>query len=217
MNINEKLNNYALAYKTVLNSSMEENTPYDKLIKKLDELFEQYKITDEKARDARLATLSNLVQGVTATSQQVALQFVTDLERLDLIAAQTENERAKKQILDLEVEAQRLKNEMAREQRPHQLAILEKQKELLEAQIIKTQKDTKLAESQQNAIDRQVKDNRMIKAASVLSDFLQNVQGNGSLIVPAGMNQTLFNILAALIKDDGVQLPNIPDYGIKKP
>ena len=84
MNIEEKLNNYVAAYQKILNESMSDNTPYDKLIKKLDELFEQFKITDEKARDARLATLSNLVQGVTATSQQIALQFITELERIEL-------------------------------------------------------------------------------------------------------------------------------------
>lgn len=105
MNIEEKLNNYIAAYQKILNESMADDTPYDKLIKKLDELFAQYKITDEKARDARLATLSNLVQGVTATSQQIALQFVMDLERLALLDAQTQNEQKKKEILELQIKA----------------------------------------------------------------------------------------------------------------
>lgn len=216
MNIEEKLNNYVSAYQKILNESMANDTPYDKLIKKLDELFAQYKITDEKARDARLATLSNLVQGVTATSQQIALQFVMDLERLALLDAQTQNEQKKKEILELQIKAQQLSNDQLEKRAPIELAMFEKQKELIEAQILKLQKDTELAKSQQLAIDRQVKDNRIIKGMSVMSDFLQGVQGNGGLVAPAGMNQVLFNMNYALTKDDGIEYPKIDDYGIKK-
>lgn len=150
MNIEEKLNNYVAAYQKILNESMSDNTPYDKLIKKLDELFEQFKITDEKARDARLAALSNLVQGVTATSQQIALQFITELERIELEKSNSTAEidlktrqvadQEKQTAAEIDLKKQQLTQITAQTQ------LIAAQKALAEAEIPLKQKELQLAE-----------------------------------------------------------------------
>ena len=150
MNIEEKLNNYVSAYQKILNESMANDTPYDKLIKKLDELFAQYKITDEKARDARLATLSNLVQGGTATSQQIALQFITELERIELEKSNStaEIELKTRQVADQEkqtaAEIELKKQQLT--QITAQTQLIAAQKALAEAEIPLKQKELQLAE-----------------------------------------------------------------------
>jgi len=174
MNIEEKLNNYVAAYQKILNESMSDNTPYDKLIKKLDELFEQFKITDEKARDARLATLSNLVQGVTATSQQIALQFITELERIELEKSNSaaEIELKTRQVADQEKQTAaeiELKTRQVADQEKQTAAEIELKKQQLtqitaQTQLIAAQKALAEAEIPLKQKELQLAEKRLLLA-----------------------------------------------------
>lgn len=84
MNITQKLQNYTTAYTKILSDSMADDTPYDRLIKKLDETFERYGIGDEKSLNAKLTALTAMVQGITATSQDIALRLITQSEEFEI-------------------------------------------------------------------------------------------------------------------------------------
>ena len=102
-----------------------------------------------------------------------------------------------------------------KEKHPLEMDQLRAQNDLTTAQIEKIKAEQKLAEEQQKAIERQVKDNRVIKATSILGDFLQNL-AQRDLIPPASMNEHFFNLLAAITKGDGIAAKAIADYEIKK-
>ena len=95
----------------------------------------------------------------------------------------------------------RLRNEELERGMNDRLAGLKKQNELVDAQIKKLRDETELAKSQKEAIDRQVKDNRIIKATSTLGGFISENQAGG-MIVPADMTKVFFDMLSGLVKED---------------
>ena len=121
---------------------------------------------------------------------------------------------AQTNLLGKQIETEQLKIDLQRQRMPLEIEQLKLQKDMLAAQIDKTRGDLALAKAQQEAINRQVKDNRLIKGGSVIGDFLQNTL-NGGLTVPSDMNKVLFNIIATLLKDE---LTNIMpgNFEIKK-
>lgn len=200
MNIEEKLNNYVSVYKKILAESMANDTPYDKLIKKLDELFEQYKITDEKARDARLATLSNLVQGVTATSQEIALRLLLESEELEAklgqIQAQTNLIKAQKALAEAEIPLKQKELELAEKR----LLLAEKEAEFnaKRAELIEKQAQSEIA--RKAAIERETKsfDDRLrIQEATLLKDSVFGY-AVGGLTPPADMQTKMYNAIDAI-------------------
>ena len=200
MNIEEKLNNYVSAYQKILNESMANDTPYDKLIKKLDELFAQYKITDEKARDARLATLSNLVQGVTATSQEIALRLLLESEELEAklgqIQAQTELIKTQKALAEAEIPLRQKELELAEKR----LLLAEKEAEFnaKRAELIEKQAQSEIA--RKAAIERETKsfDDRLrIQEATLLKDSVFGY-AVGGLTPPTDMQTKMYNAIDAI-------------------
>ena len=91
---------------------------------------------------------------------------------------------------------------------------LKLQNKLLQAQIEKLNKEQKLAQSQQEAVDRQVKDNRVIKAFSaLLSHNAETLQGG--LVLPEGLVKLPFDLIHELVKKDvSVSAPS--SYAITK-
>lgn len=200
MNIEEKLNNYVTAYQKILNESMSENTPYDKLVKKLDELFAQYKITDEKARDARLATLSNLVQGVTATSQEIALRLLLESEELEAklaqITAQTQLIATQKALAEAEIPLKQKELQLAEKR----LLLAEKEAEFntKRAELIEKQAQSEIA--RKAAIERETKsfDDRLrIQEATLLKDGVFGY-AVGGLTPPTDMQTKMYNAIDAI-------------------
>lgn len=200
MNIEEKLNNYVTAYRKILNESMSENTPYDKLVKKLDELFAQYKITDEKARDARLATLSNLVQGVTATSQEIALRLLLESEELEAklaqITTQTQLIAAQKALAEAEIPLKQKELQLAEKR----LLLAEKEAEFntKRAELIEKQAQSEIA--RKAAIERETRsfDDRLrIQEATLLKDSVFGY-AVGGLTPPTDMQTKMYNAIDAI-------------------
>lgn len=79
-----RLQNYSMAYAKILNESMAENSPYDRLIKKIDETFQKHGMADEKSLNAKLTALTTMTQGITATSQEIALNLIMQSEELEI-------------------------------------------------------------------------------------------------------------------------------------
>ena len=202
---------YSEIYRRVLGDTMAGGTPYQKFTAKLDEYFEKYGLNNDKKFEMLCSTLVSMTQGVTTSSQEIALRLLSESEELPLRKQQLE---AQTNLLGKQIETEQLKIDLQKQRIPLEIEQLKLQKDMLAAQIDKTKGDLALAKAQQAAIERQVKDNRLIKGGSVIGDFLQNTL-NGGLVVPADMNKVLFNIIATLLKDE---LTNIMpgDFNIKK-
>lgn len=203
---------YGEIYKKVLAATMAQDTPFAKFAKQIDEYFEKYGVSNDRRFEMLCNTLVSMTQSVTTTSQEISLRLLSESEELPKKLAQADKQL---ELTQKQIETENLKIDLQKQRIPLEIEQLRLQKDALQAQIDKSKADALLAGQQQKAIERQVKDNRLIKGASVLGDFLQNTL-NGGLNVPSGMNQALFNILATLIKDDGVPPIAQGDYNIKK-
>ena len=202
---------YSELYRRVLGDTMAGGTPYQKFTAKIDEYMQLYGLHNDKKFDMLCNTLVSMTQSVTTSSQEIALRLLSESEELPLRKQQLE---AQTNLLGKQIETEQLKIDLQRQRMPLEIEQLKLQKDMLAAQIDKTKGDLALAKAQQAAIERQVKDNRLIKGGSVIGDFLQNTL-NGGLVVPSDMNKVLFNIIATLLKDE---LTNIMpgNFEIKK-
>ena len=189
---------YIANFKSILQASTEVNSPFEKAINYLNEQYDKYNLNDE----TRAKNISNIMSAMAINFTTAAMQTSMDLAGRDL-------------LFDKELEAAELRNQSMREKLPLEIESLKQQNALIKAQIEKTKADQELAKSQQAAIDRQVKDNRIIKSMSVLGEFLQNTL-QGGLTVPASMNQYLFQMIGGLVKDDGLDLSAIKEFDIKQ-
>lgn len=212
---NEK---YDEVVKNLLQLSIKENTPYQSTLQYLDEQFEKYKIPDLH----RINILSNMLPAITTQFTIAAMQLAVELTNKALFF-DIELENLKKQGLAMDANIEgikeqtqttRLKNQELTEQLPDKNENLKLQNNLLKAQIDKLAKEQKLAESQQRAIDQQVKDNRVIKAFSSL--FAHNAETlNGGLVLPEGLVKLPFDLVHELIKND-ITLSKPTTYNIVK-
>ena len=176
---------YIENFKKILAAATCVDSPFVKTTQYIDEQFDSYNINDE----VRARTISGLLADLSINFTQNAMQNAMELAQKELTFDQ--------ELRALEMDQLRAQND------------------LTTAQIEKIKAEQKLAEEQQKAIERQVKDNRIIKATSILGDFLQNL-AQRDLIPPASMNEHFFNLLAAITKGDGIAAKAIADYEIKK-
>ncbi|AQW82983.1 hypothetical protein [Campylobacter pinnipediorum] len=196
---------YKERLKDLLELSTKEDSPYSETIKFLEEKFNEYNITNDYRIKILVALLPQMTLQFTQTAMQVALQLADE----DLsFAVKLENLRKQGEAMEANIagikeqtKAQEIKNAKLSEQRADELENLKKQGRMLEAQIKKLEKENKLAQSQQEAIDRQVKDNRVIKVLSVLGSFIEGNQ-QGGMIVPSDMTKFFFDLQSELIKND---------------
>ena len=196
---------YIENFKKILAAATCVDSPFVKTTQYIDEQFDSYNIDDE----VRARTISGLLADLSINFTQNAMQNAMELAQKELTFDQ------ELRALELRNQALELKNKYAKEKHPLEMAQLRAQNDLTTAQIEKIKAEQKLAEEQQKAIERQVKDNRVIKATSILGDFLQNL-AQRDLIPPASMNEHFFNLLAAITKGDGIAAKAIADYEIKK-
>lgn len=190
--------NYLLNFKSILEASIAQDSPYQKSVTYLNEQFDKYNLSDE----LRAKHMSALMAELTINFTNTAMQTAGDLTHRDM-------------TLEEELRGLKLKNDLFEEKKKYEVEILKEQVNLTKAQKEKTDSEKALVDAQKKAIDEQVKDNRVIKAASVLGEFLQMISRN-DLNPPASMNQTLFSLVLHLVKDEGITLPSITDYTIKK-
>lgn len=203
---------YIENFKKILAAATCVDSPFVKTTQYIDEQFDSYNIDDE----VRARTISGLLADLSINFTQNAMQNAMELAQKELTFDQELRAlELRNQGLEKELEALELKNKYAKEKHPLEMAQLRAQNDLTTAQIEKIKAEQKLAEEQQKAIERQVKDNRVIKATSILGDFLQNL-AQRDLIPPASMNEHFFNLLAAITKGDGIAAKAIADYEIKK-
>ncbi|AQW81358.1 hypothetical protein CPIN17260_1069 [Campylobacter pinnipediorum subsp. pinnipediorum] len=196
---------YKERLKDLLELSTKKDSPYSETIKFLEEKFNEYNITNDYRIKILIALLPQMTLQFTQTAMQVALQLADE----DLsFAVKLENLKKQGSAMDANIEGikeqtknQEIKNAKLSEQRADELENLKKQGRMLEAQIKKLEKENKLAQSQQEAIDRQVKDNRVIKVLSVLGSFIEGNQ-QGGMIVPSDMTKFFFDLQSELIKND---------------
>lgn len=196
---------YDESVKQLLKLSVGEFTPYKTMLELLEEKSREFKISDEKKFQMFAGLLSNITIAFTTTAMQLGVELTHKKLVFD-----TELDTLKEQQRGL-----KLKNDELDEQRPHKLAGLIKQNELVDAQIQKLKDETALAKSQKDAIDRQVSDNRVIKATATLGDFISSNQ-NGGLNVPTEMTQMFFDMIHALVKDDIGSLAKPTNYTMTK-
>lgn len=163
-----KTDEYAKTYEIVLETSMAQNSPYDKAMQTITAQFEKYEMSDEAKFQATMQTISTMVQNITATSQQIALQLVMESERLALEAPlkAKELELAEKRLLLADKEAE----------------FNEKRAELLKAQ---TQKELKSIEAIQREITH-YDDKLRIQEATMLKDVVFGYTAGG-LVPPTDM------------------------------
>ena len=209
-------NNFKKAYlenfKEILRAATSPESPFAKTTQYIDEQFDKYNIGD----DARARTISGLLADLSINFTQNAMQNALELAQKEMTFEQELRAlQLRNQGLEKELDVLELKNKYMKEKHPLEIKQLEAQNDLTAAQIEKIKAEQRLAEEQHKAIERQVKDNRIIKAASILGDFLQNL-AQRDLIPPASMNEHFFNLLAAITKGDGITAKPITDYEIKK-
>ena len=198
---------YIENFKKILVAATCVDSPFVKTTQYIDEQFDNYNIDDE----VRARTISGLLADLSINFTQNAMQNAMELAQKEL----TFDQELRNQGLEKELEALELKNKYMKEKHPLEMDQLRAQNDLTAAQIEKIKAEQKLAEEQHKAIERQVKDNRIIKATSILGDFLQNL-AQRDLIPPASMNEHFFNLLAAITKGDDITAKAIADYEIKK-
>ena len=190
--------NYLLNFKAILEASVAPGSPYQKAVSYLDEQFDSYNLSDE----LRAKHMSALMAELTISFTNTAMQSANELTHRNM-------------TFEEEMRGLKLKNDLLEKKNPLEIEILKEQINLTKAQKIKTDAEKELVEAQKDAIDKQVKDNRVIKSASIIGEFLQMISRN-DLNPPSTMNQFLFSLVLHLVKDDGVALPNITDFEIKK-
>jgi|GEM_PF-726717 hypothetical protein len=196
---------YEQATRDLLALSINENTPYKTTLKFLDEQFEKYEIPALH----RVNVLSNMLPAITTQFTIAAMQLALEITSKNL-SFEVELENLKKQGVAMEanIEGIReqtkttvLKNTEAQEQLADRNENLKLQNKLLQAQIDKLNKEQKLAQSQQEAVDQQVKDNRIIKAfGALLSHNAETL--HGGLVLPEGLIKMPFDLIHQLIKKD---------------
>lgn len=199
-------------FKEILRVATSPESPFEKTTQYINEQFDKYNIGD----DARARTISGLLADLSINFTQNAMQNALELAQKEMTFEQELRAlQLRNQGLEKELDALELKNKYMKEKHPLEIKQLEAQNDLTAAQIEKIKAEQRLAEEQHKAIERQVKDNRIIKATSILGDFLQNL-AQRDLIPPASMNEHFFNLLAAITKGDGITTKPITDYEIKK-
>ncbi|MBE3610480.1 hypothetical protein [Campylobacter californiensis] len=161
----QTLEEYKEAYKEILAQTMAENAPYDKLVKKIDETFEKYGISDEKTLNAKLSALTSLLQTVTTSSQDIALR---------LLLASKELELTEKKLL---------------------LAQAELEFNKARAELVKTQKDSEEARKRAIEREIISYDDRLrIQEATLLKDSVFGYSVGG-LTPPADMTTKMFDAI----------------------
>lgn len=165
---------YKECTKELLALSVGENTPYKAALDFFEEKFLEYKIPEEKRIQFYATMLPNITMAFTTSAMQIGLElaykhmtFDTELDGL-----KKQNKALDENIKGIEAQTKntQIRNAELEEQRPFKLIAAQKQNDLLDAQIQKLKDETALAKSQQQAIDRQVIDNRLIKASATLKE-----------------------------------------------
>ena len=182
---------YLEIFKSTLDATTSATTPYQKAVDYLNEQYDKFNITNE----ARLKNISSILANITvsftaqamAQAMELAYRELTFDEEMKGLKEQTKNAQ--------------LKNEELERGMNDRLTGLKKQNDLIDAQIQKLKDETELAKSQKQAIDKQVKDNRVIKATSTLGGFISENQV-GRMIVPADMTRIFFDMIFGLVKED---------------
>lgn len=190
MDITQKLSNYTVVYRKILAESMAENTPFDKIIKKTDEYFEKYGISDDKRFDVTTSMLSTILQTITATSQEIALRFLIENEKLESELKLADAELAIKKaeiplkVKELELAAKRL-------------ILAEKEAEFNTQRAKLIQAQALSEEARKRAIEREIKsyDDRLRMQKS--SDMKDLVFGyaSGGVAVPANMQTKAIDLI----------------------
>lgn len=196
---------YLDIFKSTLDATTSATTPYQKVVDYLNEQYDKFNITNE----ARLKNISSILANITVSFTAQAMAQAMELAYREL----TFDEEMKG--LKEQTKTARLKNEELEKGMPDRLTGLKKQNELIDAQIKKLSDETALAKSQKEAIDRQVKDNRVIKATSTLGGFISENQAGG-MIVPADMTRTFFDMAFGLIKEDLPSLTKPTKFEMEK-
>lgn len=186
-------NKYYDCFAGILEKSTQQNSPYNETLKYLNEQFERMSMSEA----TRVQILSSVLPQMAVQFTSIAMNTALELAKAEL-SFNLELEGLKEQV-----RAAKLKNDEADEQRPDRLENLKKQGRLLEAQITKLNTENTLAAAQKSAIDEQVKDNRLIKATSVLADFISTNQAGG-MIVPTDMTRYFFDLVYSISERSSV-------------
>lgn len=187
----------------ILEKSTQQNSPYNETLKYLNEQFERMSMSEA----TRVQILSSVLPQMAVQFTSIAMNTALELAKAEL-SFNLELEGLKEQV-----RAAKLKNDEADEQRPDRLENLKKQGRLLEAQITKLNTENTLAAAQKSAIDEQVKDNRLIKATSVLADFISTNQAGG-MIVPTDMTRYFFDLVYSISARSSVTSAKPNDFSM---
>ena len=191
------MSTYSELYKQVLADSMANDTPYDRLVKKLDEYYDKSAITDIKKFEAVVSALMNMSQSVTTTSQEIALRLLSESEELPLraaqIRAQTELIQAQKTLAEAELPLKQKELELASKR----LLLAEKEADFnaKRAELIEKQAQSEVA--RKAAIERETQsfdDKLRIQEATLLKDGVFGY-AVGGINVPAEMTTKMYDAI----------------------
>ena len=158
-----KTNEYAQAYALVLEKSMAGGSPYEKAMGLIEEQFNKYALSNDERFNASLQTLSSLVQNVTATSQQIALELVMQSEKLELENKNLQIElqiKAKQlEVLGREIELKEADSRADNALKAKQLEVLEAEIPIKNKQLALADKEIALAEKKLLLADKEAEFN----------------------------------------------------------
>lgn len=191
---------YSEIYKRVLSGTMAENSPYDRLIKKLDEYYEKFALNDSKRIDTITATLSQATQSITLSSQDIAVRLMMESDRLEAelaqIAANTALIEAQKALAQAELPIKAEELALAK----MKLELAQKEAKFNEERAKLIEKQALSEEARKVAIERETQsfDERLrIQKATLLKDSVFGYTA-GALNPPADMITKMLNSIDAI-------------------
>lgn len=187
---------YYECFRGILEKSTEANSPYNETLRFLDEQFNKATMSEA----LKVQVLSNVLPQMAIQFTSIAMNTALELAKTALsFNSSLQNMQIQNEILQQQKRGVQIDNDSKANQAPDKAENLKKQGRLLEAQIAKLNRENELANTQKQAIDEQVKDNRLIKATSILADFIAGNQAGG-MIVPTDMTRYFFDLTDNIAK-----------------
>ncbi|MDL0088690.1 hypothetical protein [Campylobacter gastrosuis] len=180
---------------------------------KNDELNEQRPLKLEQLRQQNLAVAEN-IKNITEQTKghKVKNDELNEQRPLKLEQLRQQNLAVAENIKNIteQTKGHKVKNDELNEQKSDKLLNLKKQGVLLDAQAKKLNTDTTLIAAQKEAITKQVRDNRLIKAVSTMGAFISENHAGG-MIVPETMTRYYFSLIRTLTHDEMLDIGDIPN------
>lgn len=184
-------------YKELLEEASQ-NTFLTKTLENSQEALHSLSISEEKKAEF---IISLYAQNTELTLSRTFEQALAILEKCLKMPKELEELDNKVDLIEAQKDEVMVQTEDKRKKSPIEIEILKKQKDLIDKQIEKLQKDIDYTRSQKEKMEEQVQDNRIIKAMDSMGDMISTL-GNGGLVLPESAMQVYFKLNKILTKID---------------